>query len=111
VLELPAPRTRSTVTGLGLTSPPGVDPERAEQPVGDAGAQQLVDDGAAGAVGQDNGGIGPHDSGGPALPEGTDIVAAMTSHVTSPRGSGDAYWYRLDTADARSFLGRFLALP
>jgi hypothetical protein len=35
----------------------------------------------------------------------------MTSHVTSPRGSGDAYWYRLDTADARSFLGRFLALP
>jgi hypothetical protein len=51
--------------------------------------------------GRDNGGIGPNDSGSPALPIGTDVVTAITSHVTNPRGSGNAYWYRLDTANAR----------
>jgi hypothetical protein len=61
--------------------------------------------------GQDNGGTGPADSGSPALPLGTDVVTAIASHVTSPRGTGNAYWYRLDTPDARSFLGRFVALP
>jgi Trypsin len=58
-----------------------------------------------------NGGIGPGDSGGPALPLGTDVVAAITSHGPSRRATGNVYWYRLDTADARSFLEGFVALP
>jgi hypothetical protein len=61
--------------------------------------------------GRDGGGIGPGDSGSPALRRGTDVVGAIGSHVTSPRASGNAYWYRLDTNDARSFLGGFVALP
>jgi hypothetical protein len=60
--------------------------------------------------GQGNGGIGPGDSGSPALPKGTDVVTAVASHVTGLRGTGNAYWYRLDTADARSFLGDFVDL-
>jgi hypothetical protein len=63
------------------------------------------------SAGQDNGGVGPGDSGSPALRRGTDLVTAIGSHGPSPRASGNAYWYRLDTADARSFLGRFVALP
>jgi Trypsin len=61
--------------------------------------------------GQDDGGIGPGDSGGPALRQGTDVVSAIVSHGPSPRASGNGYWYRLDTRDARSFLGQFTALP
>jgi hypothetical protein len=61
--------------------------------------------------GQGKGGVGPHDSGSPALPDGTDTVAAIASHGPSPRATGNGYWYRLDTADARSFLGRFVRLP
>jgi hypothetical protein len=58
--------------------------------------------------GRGNGGIGFHDSGSPALPMGTDIVMAISSHGTHQRGYGNAYWYRLDTADARSFLEDFV---
>ena len=61
--------------------------------------------------GQDNGGVGPGDSGGPALRAGTDVISAIASHGPSPRASGNGYWYRLDTSDARSFLERFTALP
>jgi trypsin len=61
--------------------------------------------------GQGNGGIGPGDSGSPALRRGTDVVTAIGSHGPSPRASGNSYWYRLDTADARSFLERFTVLP
>jgi hypothetical protein len=61
--------------------------------------------------GQDDGGIGPGDSGGPALRTGTDVVSAIGSHGPSRRATGNVYFYRLDTSDARSFLGRFTALP
>jgi len=61
--------------------------------------------------GRDNGGIGPGDSGGPALPQGTDVVTAIGSHGPSPRATGNGYSYRLDTPDARSFLEEFVALP
>jgi hypothetical protein len=61
--------------------------------------------------GHGNGGVGPGDSGGPALLAGTDAVTAVASHGPSPRASGNGYWYRLDTTDARAFLERFLALP
>ena len=61
--------------------------------------------------GQDDGGVGPGDSGGPALRQGTDVVSAIASHGPSPRATGNGYWYRLDTVDARSFLERFTAVP
>jgi hypothetical protein len=62
-------------------------------------------------LGQGGGGVGPGDSGGPALRAGTDVVSAIASHGPSPRATGNGYWYRLDTSDARSFLGQFVALP
>jgi hypothetical protein len=61
--------------------------------------------------GRGNGGVGPGDSGGPALPLGTDMVTAIGSHGPSPRATGNGYLYRLDTVDARSFLEDFVALP
>lgn len=61
--------------------------------------------------GQDNGGIGPGDSGAPALRRGTDVITAIGSHGPSPRASGNSYSYRLDTDDARSFLEGFTVLP
>jgi hypothetical protein len=61
--------------------------------------------------GQGDGGVGPGDSGGPALRRGTDVVSAIASHGPSRRATGNGYWYRLDTSDARSFLGYFTALP
>jgi hypothetical protein len=63
------------------------------------------------SLGQGDGGVGPGDSGGPALRQGTDVVSAIASHGPSPRATGNGYWYRLDTSDARSFLERFTALP
>jgi V8-like Glu-specific endopeptidase len=58
--------------------------------------------------GQDQGGTGPGDSGSPALLNGTSTVAAVGSHVTNPSGSGTTYSTRLDTAEAQTFLARFL---
>lgn len=61
--------------------------------------------------GRGDGGVGPGDSGGPALRDGTDVISAIASHGPSPRASGNGYWYRLDTTDARSFLAQFTPLP
>jgi V8-like Glu-specific endopeptidase len=58
--------------------------------------------------GQDQGGVGPGDSGSPAFLRETSTIAAVGSHVTNPTGSGTAYSTRLDTADARTFLAGFL---
>ena len=63
------------------------------------------------SLGQGDGGVGPGDSGGPALRQGSDVVSAIASHGPSPRATGNGYWYRLDTSDARSFLERFTPLP
>lgn len=63
------------------------------------------------SLGQGDGGVGPGDSGGPALRQGSDLVSAIASHGPSLRATGNGYWYRLDTSDARSFLERFTALP
>jgi V8-like Glu-specific endopeptidase len=59
--------------------------------------------------GQDQGGIGPGDSGSPAFLEGTSTIAAVGSHVTNPSGSGTAYYSRLDTTDALAFITPFLS--
>jgi len=60
--------------------------------------------------GQDQGGIGPGDSGAPAFLEGRTTIAAIGSHVTNPSGSGTAYFSRLDTMDALAFISSFLSL-
>jgi hypothetical protein len=54
------------------------------------------------------GGIGPGDSGAPALLAGTSTIAAIGSHVTNPRGGGTAYFSRLDTAAAQTFIDSYL---
>jgi secreted trypsin-like serine protease len=59
--------------------------------------------------GQDQGGIGPGDSGGPAFLEGSTTIAAIGSHVTNLSGSGTAYFSRLDTLDALAFISPFLS--
>jgi hypothetical protein len=56
------------------------------------------------------GGIGPGDSGAPALLGGGSTIAAIGSHVTNPSGSGTAYYSRLDTGDAREFIAPFLSM-
>jgi hypothetical protein len=58
--------------------------------------------------GEDRGGIGPGDSGGPAFLEGTSTIAAIASHGTNPSASGTAYFSRLDTTIAQAFLTPFL---
>jgi hypothetical protein len=58
--------------------------------------------------GQGFGGIGPGDSGAPALVNGGPTIAAVGSHVTNPSGSGTAYFTRLDTPAARAFVQPFL---
>lgn len=55
-----------------------------------------------------SGGLGPGDSGAPALFAGTSTIAAIGSHVTNPSGSGTAYLSRLDTPTARAFISSFL---
>jgi V8-like Glu-specific endopeptidase len=57
--------------------------------------------------GQDQGGVGPGDSGSPALGR-TTTIAAVGSHVTNPSGSGTTYASRLDTLDAQAFITPFL---
>lgn len=51
------------------------------------------------------------DSGGPDLVAGTDTIAAITSFGMNDRCNGVSYSFRLDTADARDFLSRFVQLP
>jgi hypothetical protein len=58
--------------------------------------------------GQDQGGLGPGDSGSPAFLDATTTIAAVGSHVTDPSGSGTAYSTRLDTLDAQAFISAFL---
>ncbi|HET7047450.1 MAG TPA: trypsin-like serine protease [Solirubrobacteraceae bacterium] len=60
--------------------------------------------------GQDQGGTGPGDSGGPAFLNGSTTIAAIGSHVTNPSGSGTAYSSRLDTIDALAFISPFLTV-
>jgi hypothetical protein len=60
--------------------------------------------------GQGKGGIGPGDSGAPAFMADGSTIAAVGSHGTNPSGSGTAYFTRLDTAAARSFIQPFLGL-
>lgn len=57
--------------------------------------------------GDGKGGIGPGDSGSPALVGDGPTVAAIGSFVTNPFGSGEAYYTRLDTASALAFVGGF----
>jgi hypothetical protein len=54
------------------------------------------------------GGIGPGDSGSPALVGDGPTVAATGSFVTNPFGSGEVYYTRLDTPAARAFIGQYL---
>ena len=54
------------------------------------------------------GGIGPGDSGGPAILGDGWTIAAVGSHVTNPGGSGTAYFTRLDTVAAHAFIDPFL---
>ena len=56
------------------------------------------------------GGIGPGDSGAPALMDDGPTIAAVGSHGPSPSGSGTAYFTRLDTPAARAFVEPFLGL-
>ena len=56
------------------------------------------------------GGIGPGDSGAPALMDGGPTIAAVGSHGPSPTASGTAYFTRLDTPAARAFVEPFLGL-
>jgi hypothetical protein len=58
---------------------------------------------------EDNGGICLWDSGSPKLLPGTDIAVAVTSGADN-RCRAESYNQRLDTADARAFLGRYLDL-
>jgi secreted trypsin-like serine protease len=59
--------------------------------------------------GRGQGGIGPGDSGGPALLDGSSTTAAIVSHGPSKFGTGTAYFTRLDTPDALNFITPFLS--
>jgi len=56
--------------------------------------------------GNNQGGIGPGDSGAPALVG--DTVLATGSHGTNPSGSGTAYFTRLDTTAVQAFVAPFV---
>jgi len=58
--------------------------------------------------GDGRGGIGPGDSGAPALLDGGPTIIATGSHGASPFGSGSTYSTRLDTAAAQAFIEPFL---
>jgi hypothetical protein len=58
--------------------------------------------------GQDRGGGGPGDSGGPAFLHGSTRVAAVGSHVTNPSAGGTTCSTRLDPTDAQAFISPFL---
>lgn len=51
------------------------------------------------------------DSGGPDFEAGTNIVLAENSFVNNDTCAGNTYSYRVDTNEARAFLGRYIALP
>jgi hypothetical protein len=53
-----------------------------------------------------DGGIGPGDSGSPALVGDGPVISAIGSHVTNPFGSGKGYWTRLDTTSALDFINQ-----
>lgn len=51
------------------------------------------------------------DSGGPDLEGGTNVVLAVNSFVNDGVCAGTTYSYRVDTQEARAFLGQYIALP
>jgi hypothetical protein len=55
-----------------------------------------------------NGGVCNGDSGGPILARGSDLALAVVSFGQNAGCDGTAYGFRLDTADARSFLAPFV---
>jgi hypothetical protein len=57
--------------------------------------------------GADRGGIGPGDSGGPALVGDGPTIAAIGSHGPSRFATGEVYFTRLDTASALAFVKQF----
>jgi hypothetical protein len=58
--------------------------------------------------GDGRGGIGPGDSGGPALVGDGPTVAAVGSHGPSLFADGEVYFTRLDTENALAFIRQFL---
>jgi hypothetical protein len=62
----------------------------------------------SGDPGQGHGGGGPGDSGSPAFLDASTTIAAVASHVTQASGSGTAYYSRLDTPEAQTFISPFL---
>jgi secreted trypsin-like serine protease len=58
-----------------------------------------------------HGGACSGDSGGPDFEAGTNIVLAENSFVNNATCAGDTYSYRVDTAAARAFLSRYIAVP
>ena len=58
--------------------------------------------------GDGRGGIGPRDSGGPALVGDGPTIAAVGSHGPNPFASGEVYFTRLDTEKALAFIRQFL---
>jgi trypsin len=58
--------------------------------------------------GRGQGGIGPGDSGAPAILADDLTIGAIGSHGASPLGDGTAYFSRLDTAAAHAFIDPFL---
>jgi Trypsin len=53
-------------------------------------------------------GICSGDSGGPTLLNGSHVAVAVNSSVSNRQCEGNSFAYRLDTAEARSFLAPFL---
>jgi hypothetical protein len=51
------------------------------------------------------------DSGGPDFAAGTNVVLAENSFVNNNTCAGNTYSYRVDTEEARAFLGQYIALP
>lgn len=58
-----------------------------------------------------NGGACFGDSGGPALFRNSNVVGGVGSYVLNQHCVGAGFYFRVDTEDARSFLGDFIALP
>jgi hypothetical protein len=58
--------------------------------------------------GDGQGGVGPGDSGAPALLGDGPTIIATGSHGASPFASGGGYSTRLDTAEAQAFIAPFL---
>jgi hypothetical protein len=71
----------------------------------------LTSNNGNGPGGNGNGGACFGDSGGPALFQNTNVVGGVGSYVLNQYCVGAGFYFRVDTDDARSFLGNFIALP